>query len=260
MKPAQQIPHVEGFCPEHVFGSAAAAAGNGALIDYFGRAHGLADPTTIGRDQESASLAVLEASVSRQHARLSRSADRWVLEDLGSTNGTYVDGVRVSERRPLLSGQLVVFGDVGFIYVEDAESAFADSVTHSVLATQRTKREGIIRLVEPTRGGGGVLTFEGRELQLGMAQFALLRALAERYREDLEKEETVRGFVPSHELLAVLPWDTPSPEGSHLKQLVRRVRRALEKIDLVDAIESRQRFGYRLVIAAAVLETAQRDG
>ena len=39
-----------------------------------------------------------DPSVSRRHARLKRSPDGWVIEDLGSTNGVKVNGARVAER------------------------------------------------------------------------------------------------------------------------------------------------------------------
>jgi len=48
------------------------------------------------------------------------------------------------------------------------------------------------------------------------------------------------------ELIADLSWDTREPSENHVKQLVRRVRRALVKSDIGDLIESRHRFGYRL--------------
>jgi DNA-binding response OmpR family regulator len=58
--------------------------------------------------------------------------------------------------------------------------------------------------------------------------------------------ELVRGFVRSSELIADLSWDTREPSENHVKQLVRRVRRALMKSEIGDLIESRHRFGYRL--------------
>lgn len=56
----------------------------------------------------------------------------------------------------------------------------------------------------------------------------------------------VRGFVPSGQLIADLPWDALEPDENNLKQLVRRVRRMLEGIRLAGLLESRRGLGYRL--------------
>ena len=48
----------------------------------------------IGR-RSDCQIFVPDMRVSRQHARLSRQGDSWTLEDLGSNNGTYVNGIRV---------------------------------------------------------------------------------------------------------------------------------------------------------------------
>ena len=69
---------------------------------------------TIGRDA-SCDLLIEDTSVSRCHARLDREADRWLLTDVGSTNGTRVNGWRV--RRPVLvqPGDYVMFGTAVFV-------------------------------------------------------------------------------------------------------------------------------------------------
>jgi transcriptional regulator with PAS, ATPase and Fis domain len=52
---------------------------------------------TIGRDAEQSGIVVPEQAVSRQHARISYRDGRWLLRDLGSRNGTLVDGAFVDE-------------------------------------------------------------------------------------------------------------------------------------------------------------------
>ena len=51
----------------------------------------------IGRD-ESADLRIVVNAVSRTHAEVAWERGTWVLRDLGSRNGTFVDGVAVSGR------------------------------------------------------------------------------------------------------------------------------------------------------------------
>src|SRR4051794_5867393 len=64
---------------------------------------------TVGR-ASAATLTFGTAGVSRHHARFERVAGRWHVVDLASTNGTFVDGVRV-ERAPVQAGAVVRLGD-----------------------------------------------------------------------------------------------------------------------------------------------------
>jgi hypothetical protein len=60
----------------------------------------------LGRSKTQADLVLDDPNVSRQHAAIERVDDTWVLADLGSTNGCYVDGQRVSRRR-LVDGDVI---------------------------------------------------------------------------------------------------------------------------------------------------------
>jgi len=68
------------------------------------------DVTMIGRDVTN-EVVLGDAEVSRQHARLTRTPGGFVLEDLGSTNGTFVNGERLVAPRVLNPGDLVAFGE-----------------------------------------------------------------------------------------------------------------------------------------------------
>ncbi len=102
------------------------------------------------------------------------------------------------------------------------------------------------RLHEPTGGGGGLIEVDGKQVQLTTTQFELMALMIKRMASEVHQPELVRGFVRSSELIADLSWDTREPSENHVKQLVRRVRRALMKSEIGDLIESRHRFGYRL--------------
>jgi len=102
------------------------------------------------------------------------------------------------------------------------------------------------KLHEPTGGGGGFVEIQGKQVQLTTTQFELMALMVRRMAAEAHQPELVRGFVRSSELIADLPWDTREPSENHVKQLVRRVRRALIKSEIGDLIESRHRFGYRL--------------
>jgi hypothetical protein len=69
-------------------------------------------PVLIGRDP-AAEVLLLDEVVSRRHSRLTRQGDRYFLEDLGSSNGTFVTaaskGASPTHRRPDPPGQAVAF-------------------------------------------------------------------------------------------------------------------------------------------------------
>jgi len=61
-------------------------------------------------------LVVPDPSVSTSHAKLQRREGVWVLVDLDSTNGTFVDGERVKGEAPLAPGATVRLGDVQLVF------------------------------------------------------------------------------------------------------------------------------------------------
>ena len=82
----------------------------GAEID-LGRHVLCSDPVTIGRD-DSAELALSDGSISRLHCRVERDPQtrRYVLVDLGSTNGTILNGDHVADRQALATGDKIFIG------------------------------------------------------------------------------------------------------------------------------------------------------
>ena len=69
----------------------------------------------MGRVSDGNDIAVQDDFVSREHARFTRAGRGYVLRDLGSANGTSVNGERILEH-PVTSGDLVRFGTVEFEY------------------------------------------------------------------------------------------------------------------------------------------------
>ncbi|MGW2743078.1 FHA domain-containing protein [Streptomyces sp. NPDC001450] len=70
-------------------------------------------PLRIGRDPANG-LRLNHETVSRVHAELRRQGDMWVLRDLGSTNGTTVNGRRVVGTVVVREGDQVGFGRIAF--------------------------------------------------------------------------------------------------------------------------------------------------
>ena len=65
----------------------------------------------IGRGDYN-DIVIGDPSVSTMHAKLQRREAIWILVDLGSTNGTFVEGERLSGETPLSPGTTLRFGDV----------------------------------------------------------------------------------------------------------------------------------------------------
>jgi pSer/pThr/pTyr-binding forkhead associated (FHA) protein len=61
-------------------------------------------------------IVLAEPSVSTTHAKLQRRDGLWVISDLGSTNGTYVEGEPVVGETPLAPGTTIRFGDVAVLF------------------------------------------------------------------------------------------------------------------------------------------------
>jgi hypothetical protein len=65
---------------------------------------------TIGRDTTN-DIVINDAEVSRKHSRLLLQSGGFVLEDMGSTNGTFVDGQRLMGPHNLRPGELIMLGE-----------------------------------------------------------------------------------------------------------------------------------------------------
>jgi pSer/pThr/pTyr-binding forkhead associated (FHA) protein len=90
-----------------------------------GQEHSLiADTVTLGRDP-LADVVINDPEVSRQHARLIRRGDDYFIQDLGSTNGTFLDGQRLAgELVPVAPGQVIsVGGNVSLVFDVEGEDA-----------------------------------------------------------------------------------------------------------------------------------------
>ncbi len=70
---------------------------------------------TIGRDA-GCDMVLPDPTISRWHAGLRREASGWMLDDLGSTNGTRLNGWRVRAWVPVRDGDLVSFGAASFVF------------------------------------------------------------------------------------------------------------------------------------------------
>lgn len=68
------------------------------------------EPITIGRDSRLADVRILDLNISRAHCRLTPRGDRIYVADLGSSNGTFINGAGVSRERELCEGDILGLG------------------------------------------------------------------------------------------------------------------------------------------------------
>jgi hypothetical protein len=68
------------------------------------------DIVTLGRDVAN-DIAINDPEVSRYHLKLLKQGDAYALEDLGSTNGTQINGIKVGGITPLKDGDTIMLGD-----------------------------------------------------------------------------------------------------------------------------------------------------
>ena len=85
----------------------------------------------IGRDINN-DIVINDSEVSRKHARLILQAGGYVLEDLGSTNGSFVNGQRLMGPHVLRLGETVMFGENVSLVFESGFDADATMVAGSV--------------------------------------------------------------------------------------------------------------------------------
>jgi hypothetical protein len=87
--------------PTHVLVTDGANTGERAELDEA--------PILIGRGNDAA-IRLDDDYVSTRHARIAASGDQWFVEDLGSTNGTYIGSVRITQPTTITLGTQVRIG------------------------------------------------------------------------------------------------------------------------------------------------------
>jgi DNA-binding response OmpR family regulator len=168
--------------------------------------------------------------VSRQHARIERQGVRYLLTDLGSANGTYVNGQRLAEPRLLLDGDLIGLGS----------------------------NTPALRFTDPdaTNFTPALLVFDERMLQFFVGQTPVtLTPSQHRFLVHLYRNQ---GRVCTREECAEAVWGNqrdPGADVGRLDQLVSAVRLALRKAagDQAEVVEkistfiqARRGLGYSL--------------
>jgi FHA domain len=106
----------------------------------------------VGRDEEM-DVVIDNPSVSRHHAELRREGNGWVVADLGSSNGTFLHGKKITGAQPIVEGDEIGFGKFSLVF---------DKVVGQVpLAAGRAKVQDV---TPPTEGTMHIKAADVKEL------------------------------------------------------------------------------------------------
>ncbi len=119
------------------------------------------DQYTVGRKEGNA-IRLTERNISRDHAKLAKlsegSAPAYVLEDLESYNGVFVNGMRISKAQEMIHGDLIQIGDYRVVIQDDAleegasQAAMPDPEDlKATLVPGKVRARGTMLLERPNR-------------------------------------------------------------------------------------------------------------
>jgi pSer/pThr/pTyr-binding forkhead associated (FHA) protein len=161
-----------------------------------------AHAATIGRAMEC-DIVIASKSISRENTRLRQEGRHWFVEDLGSTNGTYLNGERIITSMNLRDGDSIKVGDVTFI--------FHDPDT--------TTRENPVPDLEVDTTAG-VVRVNRKAVSLSPKEHLLLAYLYERRCQVCSKDDIGRAVWPEYQAGGIFDYQ--------IENLVRRLRTRIE--------------------------------
>lgn len=118
-----------------------------------------ASPSKLGRSRENA-VVLTDASVSREHARLSFHDGAWWVEDLGSKNGTKVNGRRIEKPSRLTPGDTLQLGNFQVVFSASGSQVTARVADTAVPATLKSLKVEEFETGTDTRSLGAGLAPE----------------------------------------------------------------------------------------------------
>lgn len=183
----------------------------------------------IGRGPDC-DIVLPERQISRHHARIERTPDgQYLLYDLGSKNGTWVNGEEVR--------------DTPYVLKDGDEIQFALCVRMTFVGSDATlplEGEGPVRGIRVDRAGRRVFV-GGRELTppLSPAQYRLLTTLLDAQGRVVSRENIIRAVWPDEDVSGI--------SEQALDALVRRLRERLAELDPQhEYIVTVRGYGFRL--------------
>jgi DNA-binding response OmpR family regulator len=173
------------------------------LTDPNGQEHRLpAQAAIIGRAVEC-DVVIASKRISRENTRIRNEGRRWFVEDLSSTNGTYLNGERIITEMDLRDGDSIKVGDVMFIF-------------HDPDTTTRENPAPDLE-VDTT---AGVVRVNRKAISLSPKEYQLLAYLYERRCQVCSKNDIGHAVWPEYEAGGIFDYQ--------IENLVRRLRTRIE--------------------------------
>lgn len=99
---------------------------------------------TLGRGKD-ADINIQNDWISNVHVKINRNNDQWYIEDMNSTNGTYVNGKKIREQR-LYLGDWIVLADIQMYFFEKfiVMNAMTDRLMYEILPDVRQTRKCLV--------------------------------------------------------------------------------------------------------------------
>jgi len=165
----------------------------------------------IGRD-DPCGLSIVDRQVSRQHASISLEGDGYILRDLGSKNGTYINGRELKGSHALQDGdeiQIAYCCKLAFVGAEATAPVILDKPIHGLRMDLESKRIWVAdqELVPP----------------LSLAQYRLLELLYQEHGRVYSRDEVVQAVWPED--------DRDGISEQAIDALARRLRERLAEVD-----------------------------
>src|SRR5215207_671365 len=104
---------------------------------------------TIGRSARN-DVCVPDPFASRVHAEVRREGDGYVLQDLGSANGTYYNGSRLEQPVALTNGGRIQIGETEIVFKDQSTSPHLSAATIAFDSAQHTTN-GLLESIEAAR-------------------------------------------------------------------------------------------------------------
>lgn len=159
----------------------------------------------VGRVQEAA-VCIPDATVSRSHAEIevAASGEQCFLTDLGSHNGTRVNGDKVTTRRELFEGDMIQFGKTEFTLTRAGQAAPAPKTMVRTVISQQGPSTSVMLPIKDALSALPKKVTELPEFVPAISEMARLLVATEPQEEMLEKSlKLVSRVVPSDRLLVI---------------------------------------------------------
>lgn len=199
-------------------------------------------PTILGRDNDACDVALVDEHVSKRHARIGFSAGRYFIEDLGSMNGTFVNGVRISQQTPLVVNDRIRIRPYTMLFVGPDHPQVVKP-TQRVLISDAQRHAGhfsgllkvvpvtdLIQLLNASRQSG-ILTLVDDKNQRAKLIFIQGEIVAATYGGKLGEDAVYEALALKDGRFDFMPGQPPTPPSPLRKKTLSMLLEACRLVD-----------------------------